>query len=872
MMVSKARVVGRDRESVSSWRRICTVLALCPLLFGFLYIANPPIPSASAATPPKPLKVVLIGDSYSSGNGAGSYYAKGCYRSSRNWAEQYVDRLTALGYNVTFVNRACNGAVTSVISDTQVLGVVGEDTDLVLLTAGGDDADFPKIVEQCFAPFYRDPGDCRREVGEANELLPDIQQRLTDLLTKLEGEMRADARVVLLGYPYLANNDEFTLVKKRLGFTWESDRYAAAKEVRALGREGDNAQRAAVVAANTLAGRNFATYIDTVKTHFAGHEPKPELGTGNPDRWIHEFDSRIKKEWFHPNLRGHTEYSTLLSTDLVPGAPPVTGGSVDLVFVIDTTGSMGDDIAAVKSASQNIVDQLVAKTTSYRFALVDYRDFPERTGFSGDYPSKLDLGFTDDATQIKTAIGALSLGDGGDFPETVWSGLRTGIDLPWRPGVKKVIVQIGDAPALNPEPISGLTSDDIVSAALAVDPAEVYVIDTGNAGSDLADVAARTGGKVFSAPSPTDVADQVLEAIGTALKKPYAWLGEEYASTTGQPITFDASGSYDPDGVISEYRWDFDNDGTYEVTTTVPTATTVFDHDFDGVARVTVVDDSGLVSDATSIVHVSRDGDGVAEPGDNCPEDANGGQEDSDLDGIGDACDATPFPAPDPDVGFATGLAPVVSTGGPYAASAGSGVSLSGAATDPDGDELEFSWMTEPACEIEGGASLTPIVTCASQGDYLVRLIADDGHGSVIAAEGVLSVGPSVAHVDHITVDAAKPGWDADADVGARAFKLKADKSGLVALSGSTTLPSGQTVRVDLRRILGITFGTVSTRSAKGVVTGGFLSFKPLRVVRDGGRSSVTLRLPFARVVTKRSFELTRLVVTVVDYPAASNS
>ena len=42
-----------------------------------------------------PLRVVVLGDSYSAGNGAGHYYGvHGCFRSHEAWAEKYVDWLT----------------------------------------------------------------------------------------------------------------------------------------------------------------------------------------------------------------------------------------------------------------------------------------------------------------------------------------------------------------------------------------------------------------------------------------------------------------------------------------------------------------------------------------------------------------------------------------------------------------------------------------------------------------------------------------------------------------------------------------------------------------------------------------------------------
>jgi hypothetical protein len=42
---------------------------------------------------------------------------------------------------------------------------------------------------------------------------------------------------------------------------------------------------------------------------------------------------------------------------------------------------------------------------------------------------------------------------------------------------------------------------------------------------------------------------------------------------TNQPITFNASASHDPDGIIATFEWDWNNDGVYEESHTTPTAT-----------------------------------------------------------------------------------------------------------------------------------------------------------------------------------------------------------------------------------------------------------------------------------------------------------
>src|SRR3954466_11896332 len=74
----------------------------------------PALLAASAQGAPSalpPLKVVILGDSYSAGNGAGHPYGpKDCFRSHSNWGEKYVDWLRRLGYAAIVTNRACSGS------------------------------------------------------------------------------------------------------------------------------------------------------------------------------------------------------------------------------------------------------------------------------------------------------------------------------------------------------------------------------------------------------------------------------------------------------------------------------------------------------------------------------------------------------------------------------------------------------------------------------------------------------------------------------------------------------------------------------------------------------------------------------------------
>ena len=771
-------------------------------------------PQAEAQVILRPLKVVLIGDSYAAGNGSRDANGnrnyegpKDCYRSPTNWASQYVDWLETQGYNVTFVNRACSGGVVSNFTtrrrmDDKTVSVfappstsqdevfrraleggcrtpfpadeeydlayagfdpaighlvvctrflkpqldaVGPDTDLVLMAGGGNDVEFSEIVKQCFAPVLRDPGSCRTLVEAARTGLDGVRIQLTDALTDLRSRARPDTKVALIGYPFLANNDDFELVYRRLGL-FESDRYDAARQVRLVGLTGDEQQQAAVANANAAVGTEFATFVN-IKDLFRGHEPKPELGTGNPDRWMSEIENRIIIENYHYNAIGHQQLGAYLrnfQTFGATGSGGVVGSSeLDLAFVVDTTGSMGDDINAVKSNLNAIVDQLEASTASYRIAVIDYRDFPDRTGDARDYPARVALDFSSDTVQIRNAINGLNLGFGGDGPETMWSGLVQAMDLDWRPGVKKVALQFGDAPALNPEPQTGYTTQSVINRSLAVDPVAVYGIDTGATGASIREVATATGGLVLSAPTPEQVVTQIQAVIDNVAATPYTWVGDGYAGLIGDPVIFDGSGSYDTDGEIVSWEWDTDGDGSFETTTAEPRLTHTYTTAYVGLVTLRTRDDDGLSGLATAPVDVSVDGDSVAEADDNCPAVHNPGQEDEDGDGIGDLCDAD-FELPTGEaegVGVAIGPAPVASiVGGPYAGEVGQPIPIVGQASDPRGEPVRSTWYPVPGCSVADAGQLTTTLTCTGAGTYELVLGVDNERGGVVSASTTVTI------------------------------------------------------------------------------------------------------------------------------------
>lgn len=115
---------------------------------------------------------------------------------------------------------------------------------------------------------------------------------------------------------------------------------------------------------------------------------------------------------------------------------------LDLVLVVDTTGSMGDEIAFLQKELIGVVRQAAGKApgVSIRYGLVAYRDDGD------DYVVK-NYGFTTRAGEMNGWLRGLSAAGGGDYPEAAAAALRAGVSLPWRKGKgERILLHIADAP------------------------------------------------------------------------------------------------------------------------------------------------------------------------------------------------------------------------------------------------------------------------------------------------------------------------------------------------------------------------------------------------------------------------------------------
>jgi hypothetical protein len=261
----------------------------------------------------------------------------------------------------------------------------------------------------------------------------------------------------------------------------------------------------------------------------------------------------------------------------------VTASAVDVVIQIDSTGSMGDEIAAVVPEAITIVNNIFSTFRDARVAVVDYKDNPDYAGDYGatsDYIAFTDQTYTTNISDVVNAIEAIQykVYGGGDIPEAVYSALYNTLEGGasvagesqtsvlgsyiggWRPDpVKRIIIDFGDAGGHDPvEPwANGHSIADVV--ALASSPGFLITIDTIPCAVDfgsyydprcLADFAALSAG-TGGLSLPAGSAEELTTNITTILEQtsqPESRLpsGSIAAIEPLFTFTFDGGGMFNP--------------------------------------------------------------------------------------------------------------------------------------------------------------------------------------------------------------------------------------------------------------------------------------------------------------------------------------
>ena len=112
--------------------------------------------------------------------------------------------------------------------------------------------------------------------------------------------------------------------------------------------------------------------------------------------------------------------------------------SLDLLFIMDITGSMDDYIRDAKNNILSIITRIVEECPGIDINLgfIGYRDF---------YEKYIDIDFTKNHTYLKNVISGVYASGGGDFPEDVAFALELALNKTWKNNARMAVF-VADAP------------------------------------------------------------------------------------------------------------------------------------------------------------------------------------------------------------------------------------------------------------------------------------------------------------------------------------------------------------------------------------------------------------------------------------------
>ncbi|MFJ3831754.1 SGNH/GDSL hydrolase family protein [Streptomyces sp. NPDC090046] len=151
--------------------------------------------AAQAAAAQADFGYVALGDSYSSGVGAGNYDggSGNCKRTSRAYPALWA----AAHSPQTFSFTACSGARTGDVLANQ-LAPLNSGTDLVSITIGGNDAGFSDVMTTC---VLQSESTCVSRVNQAKTYVDSTLPGRLDQVYNAIDSRSPGAHVVVLGYP-----------------------------------------------------------------------------------------------------------------------------------------------------------------------------------------------------------------------------------------------------------------------------------------------------------------------------------------------------------------------------------------------------------------------------------------------------------------------------------------------------------------------------------------------------------------------------------------------------------------------------------------------------------------------------------------------
>lgn len=260
-----------------------------------------------------PAEVVLLGDSFAAGEGAGSYGPVDgvadslCHRSAEGLMSQ------AAGSAVLH-NFACSRARISDLNSAQQMDghgagglpaqldqMGGLSPDLVLLSIGGNDAGFANLLQACIVDEEPCSADASLRLA-TDRLLRDLREPLTQLYAELGTAMSSP--VLVLPYPRLFDPSQEACGR-------------LAPEELSFGRHVTDALNSTIEESVRASGQPNVRYVDALEDSFATRgacSPDPLVVTARLGSLLNAATSvSAAQEVLHPTGEGYE----VLSRDLL---------------------------------------------------------------------------------------------------------------------------------------------------------------------------------------------------------------------------------------------------------------------------------------------------------------------------------------------------------------------------------------------------------------------------------------------------------------------------------------------------------------------------------------------------------------------------
>ena len=188
---------------------------------------------------------------------------------------------------------------------------------------------------------------------------------------------------------------------------------------------------------------------------------------------------------------------------------------VDVVFLVDLSGSYGSSLSNFQSKAIEIANGFATLGSDTRVGLASFDEFPSYAG-SSDFAYRMDKELTYDFDSFNYAVNNMHLEWGGDGPESQLEGLyQVAKTFNWSEKSEKYIFLATDASFHNSDIEEAYPGPGYTATLKALKDKGIIVIGLNRGSSEIEDVTTitdATGGTVFSLDgSSSDIVDKIME-------------------------------------------------------------------------------------------------------------------------------------------------------------------------------------------------------------------------------------------------------------------------------------------------------------------------------------------------------------------------